>query len=103
MRPTTLEIAAEGRIYRPTITDDRSREVLTEDFFGNIASATFSDCIQRVVLGRERPDPRLFAVAFDSSLVSVNNVGLFDLVADLLVLVATGARSALGRVPRRLA
>ena len=77
MRPTPLEVAAEGRICRPAITDDRSREVLAEDFFGNIASATFSDCIQRVVLGRERPDPRLFAVAFDSSLVNVASCPLW--------------------------
>jgi len=36
MCPTPLEIAAEGRISRPPVTDDRSREVLAEDFRGNI-------------------------------------------------------------------
>jgi len=34
MCPTPLEIAAEGRINRPPVTDDRSREVLAEDFRG---------------------------------------------------------------------
>ena len=100
MRPTPLEVAAEGRICRPPITDDRSREVLAEDFCGNITSSTLPDRVQRVVLGGERPDPCLFTVSFDSSLVNVDNVGLLYLVADLLVLTATGARSALGRVPR---
>ena len=103
MRPTPLEVAAEGRIRRPASTDDRSREVLAEDFRGNITSSTLPDRVQRVVLSGERPDPRLFSVAFDLSLVNVDNVGSLDLVADLLVLTATGARSALGRVPCRRA
>ena len=103
MRPTPLEVATEGRIRRPPVTDDRSREVLAEDFRGNITSTTLPDRVQRVFLGGERPDPRLFAVAFDASLVNVDNVGLLDLAANLLVLTATGARSALGRVPRRRA
>ena len=53
-----------------------------------------------MVLGSERPDPCLLAVSFDSGLVNVDNVGLLDLAADLFVFTATGARSALGRVPR---
>jgi len=40
MCPTPLEIAAEGRISRPPVTDDRSREVLAEDFRGNITPTT---------------------------------------------------------------
>ena len=100
MRLIPLEGAAEGRIRRPAITDDRSREVLAEDFRGNITSSTLSDRVQRVVLGGERPNPHLFTVAFDSCLVNVDNVGLLDLASDLFVFTATGARSALGRVPR---
>jgi len=55
--PTSLEIAAEGRIRRPTIIDNHSREILPKDFRGNIASSTLSDCVQRVFLGGERPGP----------------------------------------------
>jgi hypothetical protein len=101
VRPTSLEVAAKSWVRRPPVTDDRSREVLAEDFCGNITPSTLPDRVQRMVLGGERSDPRLFAVAFDSSLVNVDNVGLLDLAANLLVLTATGARSALGRIPRR--
>lgn len=82
MRPTPLE----GQIRRPVITDDRSREVLAENFRGNTTSLTLPDRVQRVVLGGERPDPRLYAVLFDPGLVNMDNIGLLDLVADLLIL-----------------
>jgi hypothetical protein len=36
---------------------------------------------------------------FDPLSTTVDNVSLLDLAADLLVFTATGARSALGRVP----
>ncbi len=49
--PAPLEIAAEGRIGRPSVTNDRSREVLTEDFRGNITPTTLSDRVQRVLGG----------------------------------------------------
>ena len=91
MRSIPLEVATEGRICRPAITHDCSREVLAEDFRGNITSSTLPDRIQRVVLGSERPDPRLLAVSFDSGFVNVDNVGLLDLAADLFVFTATGA------------
>jgi hypothetical protein len=100
MLPTPLEIAIKRRIRRPAITDDRSREVLAEDFFRNITSMTLLDYVQCVTLGDERPDPRLFAGASDSGLVDVDNVSLLYLAADAFVFAATGARGALGRVPR---
>lgn len=99
MCPTPLKLLAEGWIRRPPIADDRSREVLAEDFRGNIASATLPDRVQRVFLRGERPDPRLFAVSFDSGLVNVDNVGLLNPSADGLIFTAIGARSALGRMP----
>ncbi len=86
MRPAPLEVAAEGRIRRPAIIDNCSREVLAEDFRRNITLLILPDRVQRVVLGGERPDPRLLAVVFDSSLVNVDSVGLLNLAADALVL-----------------
>jgi len=100
MCPTPLKRFAEGWIRRPPIADDRSREVLAEDFRGNIASATLPDRVERVLFRGERPNPRLFAVSFDSSLVYVDNVSLLNPLADLFVFIATGACSALGCVPR---
>ena len=76
-------------------------EVLAEDFRGNITSATLSDCVQRVLVRPERPDPRLFAITLDAGFVDMDDVRVLNLLADPLVFTATGARSALGRVPRR--
>ncbi len=55
---------------------------------------------ERVLLGPERPDPCLLTVPLDAGFVNVDDVGILDLPTNLLVLAATGARSALGRVPR---
>jgi hypothetical protein len=48
----------------------------------------------------ERPDPCLLAVSFDAGFVHIDDIGVLNLAANLFVLTATGARSALGRVPR---
>jgi len=48
----------------------------------------------------ERPDPRLLTLAFDPGFVNMNDLCLLDLSSNLFVFAATGARSALGRVPR---
>jgi hypothetical protein len=42
----------------------------------------------------------LLTVAFDACFVDVDYLSLLNLLTDLLVLAATDARSALGRVPR---
>jgi hypothetical protein len=42
----------------------------------------------------------LLTVAFAARFVDVNHLSILDLATDLLGLAATGARSALGRVPR---
>jgi len=42
----------------------------------------------------------LFTLSFDTGFVNVNDLCLLNLAADLFVFAATGARSALGRVPR---
>jgi hypothetical protein len=42
----------------------------------------------------------LFTLAFDTGFVNVNNLCLLNLSSNLFVFAATGARSALGRVPR---
>jgi len=42
MCPAPLKITAERWIRRPPIADDRSREVLAEDFCGNITPTTLS-------------------------------------------------------------
>jgi len=99
MRPTPLEIAAEDVLRRPSVTNDRSREVLAEDFRGNTTPTALSDPVQRVFGRPKRPDPRLLTVAFEACFVDMNHVSLLDLLTELLVLAATGARSALGRMP----
>jgi hypothetical protein len=100
VRPAPLEVPAEDWIRRPAVTYDGSIEVLSEDFFGNVTAAAFADSIQRMQVGAERPEPDLLPIELVSCLVDVNHVGLLDLGTDLLVLAATGARSALGRAPR---
>jgi hypothetical protein len=42
----------------------------------------------------------LVTAAFHASFINVDDVSILDLAANLFVLAATGARSALGRVPR---
>jgi hypothetical protein len=94
--PTPLEVAAESRIRRPSIANDCSREVLAQDFCGNITSLCFSDGIQRVLGCSKCPDPHLHIFPFDAGFVNVDDSS----VLNLFVLPATGARSALDRVPR---
>src|SRR5699024_12422056 len=97
------EIPAEGWIRCPAVTDDGSVEVLSEDFFGHVTAAALADSVQRVLVGAERPDPGLLSIELVAGFVHVDHVSLLDLGANVLVLAATGARSALGRVPRGFA
>jgi len=48
-----------------------------------------------VLFRPERPHPRLFAVAFDSRLVDVNNVSVLNPSADLFVFKVLPARGAI--------
>jgi hypothetical protein len=100
VRPAPLEVPAEGWIGCPAVTDDDSVEVLSEDFFGNVTSSTLPNSVQRVLIGTERSDPDLLPVELVACFVDVDHVGLLDLSTNLVVLAATGARSALGRAPR---
>jgi hypothetical protein len=99
VRPAALKVPAEGWIRCPAVTDDGSVEVLSEDFFGHVTAAALANSVQRLLVGAERPEPKLLSIELVSCLVDVDHVGLLDLGTDLLVLAATGARSALGRAP----
>ena len=61
---------------------------------------TLSDGIQRMLVRPERPVPCLLAVSFDAGFVHIDDIGVLNPAANLFVLTATVARSALGRVPR---
>ena len=96
--PNTAKIGAECRLGRPPITNDSSREVLTENFLGNTISSRFPEGKQCVLSRSEHPNPCLLAVELHARLVHADNAGPTEVPQYLDVFIATGARRELDHV-----